>query len=210
MNLYTLLLISLLIQTTSCSQNPPAVNRAATLVGGPCEGCEALLEYGQQRLQAIDTLPDFEQSEPKMVIGGRVFQANGKTPAEGVIIYIYHTNRQGVYPTTGRETGWGRRHGYLRGWVKTDANGRYTFFTHRPASYPNRPAPEHIHITIKEPGKNPYFMDEFIFADDPLLTADYLASLPNRGGSGLLNLEEKEGMLVGKRDLILGLNIPNY
>ena len=105
--------------------------------------------------------------------------------------------------------GWARRHGYIRGWVKTDADGKYTFYTFRPVAYPNGREPEHIHITVKEPNKNEYYIDAFMFEDDPLLTSSARRSLPNRGGSGIVLPTVKKGILTVERDIILGLNIPN-
>jgi protocatechuate 3,4-dioxygenase beta subunit len=32
----------------------------------------------------------------------------------------------------------------------------------------------------------------------------------NRGGNGIVTLEKKDNLLLCKRDIILGLNIPNY
>ncbi|NNK86750.1 MAG: intradiol ring-cleavage dioxygenase, partial [Flavobacteriaceae bacterium] len=58
-------------------------------VGGPCEGCEAVFEYGKRALKAIDTLPGFHQNEPKLKITGTVFKKDGREPAENVILYIY-------------------------------------------------------------------------------------------------------------------------
>lgn len=192
----TLFLISLTVQSQT--------------LGGPCEGCEALLEYGDKKLSAIDTLPDFQLNEPKMIIQGTVYQADGRTLATGVIIYAYHTNREGIYPTKGDEKGWARRHGYLRGWTRTDANGKYTFYTFKPATYPSRTEPAHVHLTIKEPGKQEYWIDSILFEDDDLLTESVRNRLRNRGGSGVLKLEKKEAHLLAQRDIILGLNIPNY
>ena len=51
---------------------------------------------------------------------------------DNVIIYIYHTDQHGIYPTTGNETGWGKRHGFIRSWAKTGKDGKYTFYTFRP------------------------------------------------------------------------------
>ena len=40
------------------------------LVGGPCEGCEAIYEYGDQVLKTIDTLPDFKKlPHPIKIVG---------------------------------------------------------------------------------------------------------------------------------------------
>ncbi len=180
-------------------------------VGGPCEGCEAVFEYGSKKLTSIDTLPDFKEPGPKLEISGTVYQADGKTPARDVILYIYHTDQKGVYPQKGSETGWAKRHGYLRGWIKTNADGRYKFYTLRPASYPNTRAPQHIHPVIKEPNRNEYYIDEYLFADDPYLDEKEKASQQKRGGSGIIALTKKQdGTWVGKRDIVLGLNIPNY
>lgn len=180
------------------------------IVGGPCEGCEAIFEYGDKKLSPIDTLPLFIVNEPKLKITGKVYQSDGKPPTEGVIIYIYHTNRNGIYETQGDEEGWARRHGFIRGWVKTDSKGNYTFFTFRPAAYPERNEPEHIHLTVKEPGKIAYYLDDLVFEDDPLLTIEKRKNLENRGGSGVVNPTLENGILTINRDLFLGLNIPDY
>lgn len=71
--------------------------------------------------------------------------ADGVTPASGVVIYLYHTDQTGHYPKKGDEKGWGSKHGYLRGWVKTDRKGFYKFVTLRHATYPGRDEPGHIH-----------------------------------------------------------------
>lgn len=192
----------------SCnSQTKHALNRH---VGGNCEGCEAIYEYGTKKLSPIDTLPRYENNEPKLKISGTVFKKDGKTPAENVIIYIYHTNRQGLYETKGDETGWAKRHGFIRGWVKTEKDGSYTFHTFKPAPYPNGSESAHIHITVKEPDKNEYYIDNYLFDDDSLLTEEFRKDRKNRGGSGIIKLKDKNGILLIERDIFLGKNIPNY
>ncbi|WP_018478682.1 dioxygenase family protein [Pontibacter roseus] len=179
-------------------------------VGGPCEGCEAIHEHGGRTLSPSDTLPGFGQQGQNLKVTGTIYQSDGKTPAAGVILYLYHTDETGIYPTKGDEKGWGKRHGYMRGWVKTGPDGRYTFYTIKPESYPSRTEPAHIHVTVKEPDKNEYYLDDFLFEGDPLLTQQELASRPNRGGSGIVTLRKENGMLVAERDIILGQNIPDY
>lgn len=181
-----------------------------TSVGGPCEGCEAIFEYKSKILSAVDTLPGFHQYEPKLKVTGIVLEKDGRTAAKDVIIYIYHTDRQGIYKTKGNERGWAKRHGIYRGWVKTGQDGRYTFYTFRPAAYPDRGEPEHIHITVKEPDKNEYYLDEYFFDDDVLLTPEHRNRAENRGGSGIVQPKTENGMLTIRRDIILGKNIPNY
>jgi protocatechuate 3,4-dioxygenase beta subunit len=70
--------------------------------------------------------------------------------------------------------------------------------------------PAHIHPLIKEPNKNEYYIDEYLFNDDPSLTTAERKRQENRGGNGIIKLGTLNGMLVGKRDIILGLNIPDY
>lgn len=193
---------------TSC--NSQTKNSTTKLVGGGCEGCEAIFEYGSKKLTPTDTLPEFRNNEPKLKITGTVFKKGGKTPAENVIIYIYHTNRNGIYETKGNETGWARRHGFIRGWVKTGKDGKYTFYTFRPAAYPDGSESEHIHITVKEPDKNEYYLDDYLFDDDPILTQSTRDKLNNRGGFGIMKPIEENGILTIKRNIILGQNIPNY
>ncbi len=180
------------------------------IVGGGCEGCEAIYEYGDKKLTPTDTLPEYENNEPKLKITGTVFKNDGKTPAENVILYIYHTNRNGIYETKGDETGWAKRHGFIRGWVKTDKNGQYTFYTFRPGAYPDGSEPEHIHLTVKEPNKNEYYLDDYLFEDDLLLTQQTRKKLKNRGGSGIMKPKVKNGILAIERNITLGKNIPNY
>ncbi|MEQ8339423.1 MAG: intradiol ring-cleavage dioxygenase [Cyclobacteriaceae bacterium] len=201
------LYVVMVIVGISC--NAQTDRKVQQKVGGPCEGCEAIHEYGSKMLSFIDTLPLFKETKPKLKITGTVFQKDG-SPANDVIIYIYQTNRKGIYQTRGDEKGWARRHGFIRGWVKTGRDGKYTFYTFRPAAYPDGREPEHIHITVKEPGKNEYYLDEFVFEDDPLLTLDERKTLNNRGGSGIVKPVLTNGTLTINRDLFLGLNIPDY
>ena len=181
-------------------------------VGGNCEGCEAIYEspLALERLSNTDTLPDFNEKGPKIEISGIIYQADGKTPAKDVVLYIYHTDQHGKYATRGNETGWGKRHGYIRGWVKTGSDGVYRFYTLVPASYPDSRNPKHIHPTIKEPGKTEYYIDEYVFADDPYLPEEERNRPKPRGGNGVLQPATKDGMLHATRNIILGLNVPGY
>ena len=205
--------ITLMCWTSACTQPSSDKDSEITTraVGGPCEDCKAVFEYGSKALSEEVTLPDYLEDGPRMEISGTIYQRDGKTPAAGVILYVYHTNQQGEYPTKGNEKGWAKRHGYIRGWIKTDATGNYKFYTLKPAAYPGRKDPAHIHATIKEPGVSEYWIDEYLFDDDPLLTPEVRRSEKNRGGSGILKLtKNSKGVLVAQRDIILGLNIPEY
>lgn len=193
----------------ACSQS----NSSKTLVGGPCEGCEAIHEspVAFSKLNHSLILPDYNDSGTKIHISGTVYKVDGKTPAANVVLYVYHTDQKGIYPTKGDEKGWAKRHGYIRGWVKTNDKGFYELYTLRPAHYPSRNAPEHIHITVKEPDKNEYWLSEYLFDDDPLLNSEERKRYEYRGGDGIIQQQPSaDGIAKATRDITLGLNIPNY
>jgi protocatechuate 3,4-dioxygenase beta subunit len=202
----------LVLSFYSCSQNKGKENPASSsVVGGGCDGCEAILDYGDKKMSWEETLPDYHEAGPKMEISGTIFQKDGKTPAKDVIFYIYHTDQRGYYSTKGEESEPGKRHGYIHGWIKTGANGKYKFRTLKPAPYPKRTAPAHIHAIVKEPDLNEYWIDEYLFDDDPLLTKEKRSMPKGRGGSGIVTLiKDKNEILQCHRDIILGKNIPNY
>jgi protocatechuate 3,4-dioxygenase beta subunit len=211
-----ILLLPLLLFTLSCqsqSAAPVVSDEAITkAVGGPCEGCEAIFESPVpfEALNEVDTLPLFHENGPKLIVSGTVYKKDGKTPAPGVVLYVYHTDQTGKYRMTGTEKGWATRHGSIRGWMKTNERGEYRFFTIRPASYSKTGPAAHIHLTVKEPDKNEYYLDDFLFDDDPFLTKEDRDRQRKRGGDGVLKLTERNGMFYSERNVVLGLNVTDY
>jgi protocatechuate 3,4-dioxygenase beta subunit len=218
MKILALVLGACLLGSSGCAQNSkqsikvnqPSPNEKK--VGGNCEGCEAIYEspVAFDLLNETDTLPGFNETGPRIEISGTVFKPDGKTPAPGVVLYVYHTDQAGLYSQKEPAEGWAKRHGYIRGWVKTDANGTYRLYTLVPASYPNSNNPKHIHPTVKEPGYSAYWIDDFVFDDDPLLPASEKTRANPAGGNGLLKTVMKDGMLRATRNITLGLNVRGY
>ncbi len=206
------LVLLVILQLTYCTESASQQKKINKHIGGNCEGCEAIYEntIPFKDLDHVDTLPGFGSAGEKIMISGVVYKKDGKTPAKDVILYVYHTDQTGVYPTKGDEKGWGRRHGYIRGWMKTNEKGEYKFYTFRPASYPNSSNPQHIHITLKEPDKNEYWIDDFHFLDDPLVTERMKNNDRKRGGSGFLQLQKGNGIKTATRNIILGMNVEDY
>ena len=202
--------MALILFSISCDSQER--QKSDKIIGGPCEDCDAIFDYIalNKTLNSIDTLQGFEKKSPKLKITGLVLKSDGITPAENVILYVYHTNQKGIYEPNTNANGWEQRHGKYRSWMKTDKDGKYTFYTFRPAAYPNGREAEHIHLYIKEPDKNVYYVDNYVFSDDPMLKEDEKNKLKNRGGSGIVTFEKNGGILTANRDIILGLNIPNY
>ena len=141
------------------------------IVGLPCEDCEGALVGKPADIAVITRIaPASEKGQP-LQLRGRVLDADGK-PAAGIVVYGYHTDASGHYPGDAQLRGTpARQHGRLRGWARSDAAGNYGFDTIRPAGYPGRRDPEHIHVHIIEPGRCSYYIDDVNFRDDPRLQA---------------------------------------
>ncbi len=203
-----LLCTGFLLPLSSCGQAVSSTNqpeKSDKKIGGYCEICDAIYECPQNfaTLNETDTVSCFNEPGPKLYISGIVYQPDGKTPASDVVMYFYQTDQSGIYPTRGNEKGFGRRHGYLRGWLKTNASGEYHIYTQRPASYPNSRNPAHIHLVVKEKGYEAYWLDDFLFADDPFLNNEQQQRGEPRGGSGVLKTVKKGDLLVARRNIYL-------
>lgn len=206
-----LLVVSCQGQTTQVTTTAQSANATGTIVGGPFENRDFMFIGMPQNIKAKDTCPAWKQDGQKLLVTGTIYKRDGKTPAPNVILYYYHTDVYGKYPNAKSLDSRVARHGYMRGWVKSDSKGHYAIYTVRPASYPNTQIMAHIHPAIKEPQlEHPYYIDEWVFDDDPFLTTSQRNNMTNRGGSGILKTTLKDGMQVAKHDIILGLNIPNY
>lgn len=156
-----------------------------------CEGCEAVRERSSASLPATVRLASPDEPGEPLLLTGRVLTSEDGRPARGVVVYAHHTNADGRYAGGSAETPWSRRHGRLRGWVRTGADGRYAFETIKPGPYPGRNVPAHVHLFIGEAGRRPYYVDDVVFAGEFGVTPAYLAAQELRGGSGVVRLQRK-------------------
>jgi protocatechuate 3,4-dioxygenase beta subunit len=201
----TINLIIFLVMISSCQA------QKRYRIPGSCETCE-LIDVGRpSNINSVDTSAGWAEAGQKLLVTGTVFKLDGKTPAAGVIVYYWQTDNNGLYSPSKTMDKGAERHGHIRGWVKTGADGKYSIYTVKPAPYPNSNNPAHIHILIKEPDiENPYFIDEFVFEDDKLVTPQMKSNQAKRGGSGILQLKTNGNMQVATHDILLGFNIPGY
>ena len=187
----------------------------ANSVGGDCEAgyCDLIYKGMPKKINPVDTSEGWYEKGQKLLVTGNVFQIDGTTPASNVIVYYHHTDNNGYYSPGNDKPEDQTRHGHIRGWMKTDENGKYTFYTIRPAPYPKEELPAHIHLIIKEPDiDNEYWINDINFDDDELLLA-YMKKHPYenpRGGNGVVRILLKDSLQVAEHNIILGLNIPNY
>lgn len=170
------------------------------VIGGRCEGCEIVFSGIPRELSwQARIAPKREPGEP-LVIEGTVRKPDGK-PAAGIVVYAYHTDAAGEYPRGST------RHGRLRGWARTNAEGHYRFDTIRPASYPRSRNPQHVHMHVIEPGKATYYIDDIVFTDDPLLDVSHHRRRAPRGGDGVVTPAKNRNGWHARRDIVLRLNI---
>ena len=205
------ILCLLLISCNGQTKHKPK-NESNKIVGNGCDGCELMYIGMPKNISSIDTSSGWNEKGQKLIITGTTFQLDGKTPAPNVVIYYWQTDNNGYYSPKAEMDEKAKKHGHIRGWVKTDANGKYTIKTIRPAPYPNDILPAHIHLSIKEPDiENEYYTDEINFDDDKLLIPHLKKyRQENRGGSGITRILLKDSLQIAEHDIILGLNIPNY
>lgn len=199
-------------QTKTNNQNQQMTTTDTNkLVGGGCDGCELMYVGMPTHVNSVDTSAGWTENGQKLLVTGIVYNLDGKTPAPNVIIYYWQTDNNGYYSPKDGMDEQAKRHGHIRGWVKTNDSGKYAIYTIRPAPYPNEKIPAHIHTSIKEPNiDNEYYIDEFVFDDDILLTGAKRKALENRGGSGTLRVLISGDLQIAEHNIILGLNIPNY
>jgi protocatechuate 3,4-dioxygenase beta subunit len=108
-------------------------------------------------------IPPAGEPGAALTVEGRVLTAGG-APARGVDVYVYQTDARGYYSPDGRD----ERNPRLRGWLRTDEDGRYQVRTIRPGPYPNSGPPAHIHYEVSSTSGVQQF--ELVFEGDARLT----------------------------------------
>ena len=166
-----------------------------------------IYDYSELNLNNTDSIPDFQSKDNKVMITGIIYQSDGVTPAEGVILYISQPNENGDYELKKEN---GKRYVHHRGWVKTDADGRYKFYTFIPGNFLRNRELKHIHPIIKEPGKPEYELNAFLFDNDPFLSKSCRKRLAKKGIDSILMLEETDAMFIATKDIILEENLSSY
>lgn len=160
-----------------------------------------IYDRSEEQLTNIDTIPDYRSMTNKLKLTGTVYQSDGVTPAKDVILFIEQPDEDGDFEL--RNTG-DNRYVLHRGWVKTDADGKYTFYTFVPGNDRRYNQLQQIFPIIKESSKDEYPLETFLFDEDPLLSKACRKKLAKKGDtSRILKLKKEDGLLVAQRDIIL-------
>ena len=166
-----------------------------------------IYDYSERHLNNVDTIPDYASKSNKLKITGIIYESDGVTPAKGVLLFIHQTDEDGNFELK-RENK--KRYVHHRGWIKTDADGRYTFYTFVPGSYIYGNEFKQILPIVKEPNKPEYKIESFLFDDDPSLTESCRSKIIQTDANRILKLDKKEGLFVAERDIILGTEAESY
>jgi protocatechuate 3,4-dioxygenase beta subunit len=100
-----------------------------------------------------------------LIVSGCVFAPDGEHAVAGVIVYAYNTDKNGLYSPDGKVG-----HPRLKGYMKTDAEGRFELHTIVPGRYPNMHIPAHVHFNLWGAGYSVQWTDDLRFAGDSYLT----------------------------------------
>ena len=166
----------------------------------------AIYDYTHE-LSDTDSIPDFASKENPLKITGTVFLSDGFTPARDVILFINQPDDNGNFEVMKHLK---KRYVHHRGWVKTNADGQYTFYTFVPGKDRISRDLKAINLTIKEPHQMEYAGNEFIFDNDPRLTDSCRKRLQKNGVDNILKPVKEGELLVATKNIVLNSHRVEY
>jgi protocatechuate 3,4-dioxygenase beta subunit len=160
-----------------------------------------IYDRSEDLLSNTDTIPDYRSKTNKLKLTGTIYKSDGLTPASDVVLFIEQPNEIGDFEL--RQTG-DNRYVFHRSWVKTDADGNYTIYTFIPGNDRRYNQLQQIFPIVKEPLKEEYELETFLFDEDPLLTKRCRKIIKKKSDeTRILKLTQENGIFVAQRDIIL-------
>lgn len=160
-----------------------------------------IYDRAEDQLRNTDTIPDFRSKTNQLKLTGVIYQSDGVTPAKDVILYIEQPDENGDFELRNKGDA---RYVLHRSWVKTDADGRYTFYTFIPGGDRRFNQLQQVHPIVKEATKQAYVLETFLFDEDPLLTKTCRKRMAKKGDpTRILTPKAVDGMLVAERNIVL-------
>ncbi len=144
------------------------------------------------------TIAAKDEPGERLIVTGQVFGSDGKTPMAGASVYVYHTDAKGLYTPENNDN----RNPRLRGYMRTDAQGRYEYSTIKPAPYPNDGPPAHIHYVVNAPGAKERVF-EIVFEGDPKVDERIRADAAKEGSAFSIRklTRDQQGVLRCSQDV---------
>jgi protocatechuate 3,4-dioxygenase beta subunit len=166
-----------------------------------------IYDYTELKLNNTDTIPGFDSKLNKLKISGTIYESDGVTPAKDVILYIDQADENGDFDL--RYTN-AKRYVHNRGWIKTNADGVYTFYTFVPGNDRRYNQMQQLFPIVKEPSKDEYEIASFLFDEDPFLSKTCRKRMAKKGDpTRILKLKTVNGLNVVQKDIILKSNTEN-
>ncbi|MFK7781704.1 hypothetical protein [Psychroserpens sp.] len=163
-----------------------------------------IYDYTELQLSNTDTIPGFDSKSNKLKISGIIFESDGITPAKDVILYIDQADENGDFDLRYNNE---KRYVHNRGWIKTDSDGSYTFYTYVPGNDRRYNQMQQLFPIVKESSKAAYELESFLFDDDPFLTKTCRKRLAKKGDpTRILKLEIVDDMYVVQKNIVLNSN----
>ena len=140
--------------------------------------CAQAPQIAEKNAPSKITIAAKEEPGARLIVTGQVFGPDGKTPLAGASVYVYHTDAKGLYTPDTNDN----RNPRLRGYMRTDAQGRYEFSAIKPAPYPNNRIAAHIHYVVNAPGHQDRVF-EIVFEGDPKIDERMRADAAKEGSA---------------------------
>lgn len=87
-----------------------------------------------------------EPGDP-LIIYGKIFDKNSKTPISGASLFLYHTDTAGLYNPVDKSD-----IARIKGTLTANASGCFKISTILPGDYPNSTGTRHVHYKVKAEG----------------------------------------------------------
>ena len=163
-----------------------------------------IYDRAENQLTNTDTIPDYRSKTNKLKLTGIIYENDGITPAKDVILFIEQPNENGDFELRNDRDD---RYVFHRSWVKTDADGRYTFYTFVPGNDRRYNQLQQIFPLIKESSKPEYQLETFLFDNDPLLTKRCRKQITKKSDPArIMKLKQVDGILIAEKNIVLASN----
>lgn len=151
-------------------------------------------------------IPPPNEAGQLITVKGTVKDSKG-SPLKNIKLFVFHTDAKGYYaPTDAATKSMNEPDPRLFGYVVTDKDGKYSFETIHPGTYPRkyegRFIPQHIHIQIIEKGYEPFSI-QMAFEDDPAMKDRYWREWAVKQKFPVTRFTRPGNILIGNYDIVL-------